>query len=184
MDRNGFWVYRWRPDDAGATGWPGISQTHAARVLSSHPKKIVEASGLKTDVAGDTREAVILIPSLLPEAACTRSSPERVDFRWGAGALGSMSSEIKEKDGTSKFQGAQNWWAHFVDTHQLQDYPLSIAGVPAETDKSPSSCSKREGFGSTCSCKYTAPNRRLQSFLEQEAGPHFDVAMMLRNMLR
>lgn len=185
LDRNGFWVYRWRPDETGATGWPGISQTSAARVLPSHPRRILNPSGLKTDVSGDTPEAVILIPSLLPEAACTRSSPERVDFRWGASALGSMGYEMKDYKPGEKFQGAQNWWAHFVDTHQLQDYPLSIAGVPAsDAKKALYSCNKREGFGRQCTCKYGA-SRRL-GFLEAdlEAGPRFDVAMMLRKMLR
>lgn len=184
LDRNGFWVYRWRPDETGATGWPGISQTSAARVLPSQPRRILDPRGLKTDVSGDTPEAVILIPSLLPEAACTRSSPERADFPWGASALGSMGYEMKDYKPGEKLQGAQNWWAHFVDTHQLQDYPLSIAGVPADAEKALYSCNKREGFGRQCSCKYGGGSRRL-GFLEAlEAGPHFDVAMMLRKMLR
>eukprot|EP00435_Cladocopium_sp_Y103_P069337 s648_g33.t1 len=206
LDRNGFWVYRWRPDETGATGWPGISQTSAARVLPSHPRRILDPKGLKTDVSGDTPEAVILIPSLLPEAACTRSSPERVDFRWGASALGSMGYEMKDYKPGEKFQGAQNWWAHFVDTHQLQDwlvalvcfaflflkfdddhtllsclgqsqdYPLSIAGVPAsDAEKALYSCNKREGFGRQCSCKYGGGGSRRLGFLEaEEEGPHFD----------
>lgn len=126
LDRNGFWVYRWRPDETGATGWPGISQTSAARVLPSQPRRILDPRGLKTDVSGDTPEAVILIPSLLPEAACTRSSPERADFRWGASALGSMGYEMKDYKPGEKLQGAQNWWAHFVDTHQLQDWLVAL----------------------------------------------------------
>ncbi|CAK9066331.1 unnamed protein product [Durusdinium trenchii] len=186
LDHQGFWVYRWRPDSEGHTGWPGLDRFRASRVLPQRPRPVKDAQGLKTDVRGATEEAVILIPSLPPEAACTRSSPERVDFRWGAGALGSMGFQRKDYKLGQEQQGAQNWWAHFVDTHQLQDYPLSIAGVPAsEASKASYSCSQKDEFGSECDCEYGKARRT--SFLSQvegAPGPNFEVAMMLQNLLR
>ena len=130
LDHQGFWVYRWKPDVTGETGWPGISRTSAKRVLPKRPHRVSDSTGLQTNVKSDVREAVILIPSLPPEASCMRSLPEQVDWRWGAAALGSIAYEAGEYKMGDKLQGAQNWWAHFVDTGQLQDYPLSIAGVP------------------------------------------------------
>ena len=46
IDQQGFWVYRWRPDDAGGTGWPGVSQFGADRVLAKHPRKITKEQSL------------------------------------------------------------------------------------------------------------------------------------------
>ena len=154
-------------------------------MLPARPRKITSESGLRTDVRGDTKEAVILIPSLLPEAACLRSSPEQVDFRWGAGALGAMSYEMGDYKLGEKYQGAQNWWAHFQDTRQLQGYPLSIAGIPASDTKGAFyACDSKGRFGTECHCEYGAGRRT--SFLPQvaEAPPSLEVAMMLQDILR
>ena len=37
-----------------------------------------------------------------------------------------MGYEMKDYKPGEKLQGAQNWWAHFVDTHQLQDWLVAL----------------------------------------------------------
>ncbi|CAE6943408.1 Nup358 [Symbiodinium sp. CCMP2592] len=165
LDHQGFWVYRWKPDeDTGETGWPGISRTSAKRILPTRPRRISEPSGLQTNVKSDTREAVILIPSLPPEASCMRSLPEQVDWRWGAAALGSMAYEAGEYKLGEKLQGAQNWWAHFADTGQLQEYPLSIAGVPSTETEGTRACDRRDNFGKTCRCVDAAHQAEAEAY--------------------
>lgn len=154
MDQRGMWIYRWRPGAfGGKTGWNGISQYSAARTLPARPKVVEDPRGLATDVAGDVKEAVIHTPGLSPEAACSQASVEPVDWQFGPVALGAMAQELEGSAGgapDSQFEGAQNWWSHFVDTEQYQGYPLSIAGVPADRIK-PSTCDTKATF--SCACK-------------------------------
>jgi hypothetical protein len=137
LDHQGSWTYRWIPEADGSTGWPGIKRHSAAKVLPARPRKITEVNGLRSDVRGDTKEAVILQPSLPKEASCLRSSVEATNWAFGSEALASMASHLGEMDGLhGRFAGAQNWWEHFADTGQYQDYPISIMGVPKDIVKS------------------------------------------------
>merc|ERR1712187_128351 len=97
------------------------------RVLPAHPRPVRDPRGLKTNVPKDVREAVILQPSLLPEAACLRSSIEEINWQFGAYALAAMATDSIQ---SGPLRGAQNWWSHFANTFQYANYPLSIAGVP------------------------------------------------------
>jgi len=149
IDADGYWTYRWIPGSDNGTGWPGVKRHHADRVLQSHPKPVTNAAGLKTDVAGDVTEAVILQPSLPPAFACQRASIEVTTWQWGSDALGSMAEELGENGRGGSLAGAQNWWAHFAKTGQYQDYPISIMGVPS-SELSQGSCSARDDW--TCDC--------------------------------
>jgi len=150
VDRQGVWVYRWIPDEAGKTGWPGVERTRANRTLEPRPRRVSDQRGLATDVKGDVPEAVILQPSVPPEAACLRSSIEWVNWQFGADALGAMAAELGESGPGGKFEGAQNWWAHFDNTRQYQDYPMSIAGVPPSRMDDRYNCNTPASFGEAC----------------------------------
>jgi len=153
IDADGYWTYRWIPDSDGTTGWPGVSRWRADRVLQSKPRPVTNADGLKTDVAGDVPEAVILQPSLPPAFACQRASIEAQNWQFGSGALGSMAHELGESGPDGQLAGAQNWWAHFANTGQYADYPISIMGVPS-SELSQGSCKARSDW--TCDCSLTS----------------------------
>lgn len=108
-----------------------------------------------------------------------RSLPEQVDWRWGAAALGSIAYEAGEYKMGDKLQGAQNWWAHFVDTGQLQDYPLSIAGVPSTEKEASRVCDRRDKFGKTCSCDATSQDSASPS---HAASPGSEVGLMIQTL--
>ena len=115
-----------------------------------------------------------------------RSLPEQVDWRWGAAALGAMAYEADDYKLGDKLQGAQNWWAHFADTGQLQDYPLSIAGTPASDASATGgsqACDQREKFGKTCNC--IAGSREVAFVSEAHAAaPASEVGLMIQNLLQ
>mmetsp|Transcript_32102 Transcript_32102/g.73911 ORF Transcript_32102/g.73911 Transcript_32102/m.73911 type:complete len:595 (-) Transcript_32102:288-2072(-) len=183
LDQQGFWVYRWRPNELGETGWPGISRTGSSRVLGKRPRPVTRQDGLKTDVRADVHEAVVLIPSLPPQSACQRSLPELVDWRWGAAALGSMAYEQDDYKLGQELQGAQNWWAHFANTGQLQGYPLSIAGVPAaKAANSSYACDRRDKFGGSCDCQVGSSTARLLQ--TNSATPSTEVGLMAQALSR
>jgi len=92
----------------------------------------------------------MLQPSLSPEASCLRASIERVNWQFGANALASIALELGENGSGKRYEGAQNWWSHFVDTKQNAGYPMSVAGVPQNTMTEPLACSTPETF--TCAC--------------------------------
>jgi len=100
------------------------------------PRAITDPEGLETDVRGHVREALILQPGLNSEESCLRSSNEEVNWAFGSEALGSMAFEIGESGVGGKFEGAQNWWNHFVDTEQMQNYPIGIMGIEKEVVRS------------------------------------------------
>jgi len=136
VDHKGIWIYRWIPDANGETGWPGLGRYKADRQVVKRPRRVADPRGLATDIRGDVPEAVILQPSVPPEASCLRSSIEWVNWQFGANALGAMAAELGQNGPGQPLEGAQNWWAHFDNTEQYQDYPMSIAGVPlANMDK-------------------------------------------------
>mmetsp|Transcript_122890 Transcript_122890/g.319569 ORF Transcript_122890/g.319569 Transcript_122890/m.319569 type:complete len:1137 (-) Transcript_122890:122-3532(-) len=170
VDHRGYWIYRWIPDETtGHTGWPGIERTKAARRLRKRPDAVTDPAGLETDVRGDVHEAVILQPSVPPEAACLRASIEAPNFQFGADALGAMAAQLGEYSPGGALEGAQNWWAHFADTEQYQDYPLSIAGVPKSQlleEEAAMDCNQLGKFG--CDCKLPPKARRLEASAEQK----------------
>lgn len=161
MDHQGIWIYRWIPDEAGKTGWSGLERTKAARIVDPRPRAVTDPRGLKSNVRGDVPEAVILQPSVPPEAACLRSSVEWVNWQFGADALGAMAAQLGEYGHGGKFEGAQNWWAHFKDTKQMQNYPLSICGVPKADLKDVYDCEKPGSYGEAC--KVREGGRRLRA---------------------
>lgn len=136
LDSKGSWTYRWIPEEDGSTGWPGVSRHSADRTLVKRPRAITDPEGLETDVRGHVREALILQPGLNSEESCLRSSNEEVNWAFGSEALGSMAFEIGESGVGGKFEGAQNWWNHFVDTEQMQNYPIGIMGIEKEVVRS------------------------------------------------
>lgn len=150
LDRQGSWTYRWRPDpETGHTGWSGIERYSAARTLDPRPCPVHDKRGLVSDVAGDVKESVLLLPSVLPEGACLRSvieDPKESAGIWAGIPLAAMAEQL---GGGEDFDGIHNWWMHFDDTKQNQDYPLSIAGVPPE--KQTFECQSRASFGCDCS---------------------------------
>lgn len=151
LDARGYWMYRWRPAALGGkTGWQGLERYQAARTVPARPTPVRDPRGLKTDVPGDVVEAVMLQPSLSPEASCLRASIERVNWQFGANALASIALELGENGSGKRYEGAQNWWSHFVDTKQNAGYPMSVAGVPQNTMTEPLACSTPETF--TCAC--------------------------------
>jgi len=152
IDRQGIWIYRWRPDSSsGETGWPGVSRFQAARTLQPRPRPVTDPSGLATDVPGHAEEAVILQPSLPPEAACLAASIQSVNWQFGSNALGSMAAELGASEPGSALEGAQNWWASFADTRQRADsYPLSIAGLPSAELSEQYTCNSPATFSTQC----------------------------------
>jgi len=150
VDHQGIWIYRWIPDASGKTGWPGLERHKANRTVQKRPRRVADPRGLATDIKGDVPEAVILQPSVPPEAACLRSSIEWVNFQFGGDALGAMAAELGEFGPGQRFEGAQNWWAHFHNTGQYQDYPMSIAGVPVSQMVEEYDCNKPGSYGEAC----------------------------------
>jgi len=150
VDHYGVWIYRWIPDASGKTGWPGLERNRAARTVDKRPRRVTDPRGLKTDVPGDVPEAVILQPSVPPEASCLRSSIEWVNWQFGANALGAMAAQLGENGPGQRFDGAQNWWAHFHNTEQYQDYPMSIAGVPLSQVDHAYTCNTPDTYGEQC----------------------------------
>lgn len=138
------------------TGWPGVTRYNAARRLAARPNPVKDPRGLKTDVPGDVAEAVMLLPSLSPEASCLRSSIECVNWQFGSNALAAIVNELGEDVPGGEFWGAQNWWTAFADTHQNANYPLSIAGVDASTMKEQASlnCNRDGTFSCQCAADY------------------------------
>jgi len=150
VDNRGVWIYRWIPDSDGKTKWEGLERTRAARTVGKRPQRVTDPRGLATDVRGDVPEAVILQPSVPPEAACLRSSVEWVNWQFGADALGAMAAELGQSGPGQPLEGAQNWWAHFHNTEQYQDYPMSIAGVPLSSMDNDYTCSHPNNRGVAC----------------------------------
>eukprot|EP00746_Dinoflagellata_sp_MGD_P122164 gnl/MRDRNA2_/MRDRNA2_57118_c0_seq1.p1 gnl/MRDRNA2_/MRDRNA2_57118_c0~~gnl/MRDRNA2_/MRDRNA2_57118_c0_seq1.p1 ORF type:complete len:585 (+),score=99.89 gnl/MRDRNA2_/MRDRNA2_57118_c0_seq1:248-1756(+) len=151
VDAKGYWSYRWRPAALGdKTGWPGIERYSAQRIVPARPQPVKDPAGLQTDVRGDVVEAVMLQPSVPPEASCLRSSIEEVNWEFGSNALGSIASEAGSNKPGGKFEGAQNWWSHFVDTQQYHDYPITISGVPTKSVAQQYSCNSPGTFSCQC----------------------------------
>jgi len=152
VDRQGYWMYRWIPEEgSGTTGWPGINRKSADRILAPRPRPVKDPRGLRTDVRGDVKEAVILQPGMPPEAACLRASIESVNWAFGSQALGSMAYELDMDTGAgSQLAGAHNWWMAFDDTKQYADYPISIMGVPSKEMPQQHTCNSKETFSCTC----------------------------------
>lgn len=153
VDSKGYWIYRWRPAAHATqqqTGWPGLERFKASRRLPARPAPVKDPRGLRTDVAGDVAEAVILQPSLPPENSCLRASVEQVNWQFGADALGAIANELGQDGPGQPFEGAQNWWSKFSDTQQNQGYPMTIAGVERSEMPSGLTCNVPGTF--TCSC--------------------------------
>merc|ERR1719277_362345 len=150
VDHQGVWIYRWIPDASGRTGWEGLERTQVARTVERRPRRVSDPCGLATDVLGDVPEAVILQPSVPPEAACLRSSDEWVNWQFGADALGAMATELEQSGPGQPLEGAQNWWAHFSNTGQYQDYPMSIAGVPVSDMVHEYNCNSADKYSGAC----------------------------------
>jgi len=160
VDHRGYWIYRWIPDSDGKTGWPGMERNKAARTLVARPRAVTDKQGLQTDVRGTVPEAVILQPSMPPEAACLRSSIEAVNIQFGADALGAMASQLGANGPGGELEGAQNWWSSFADTGQYQQYPLSIAGIPMSTISEQYLCNTVDTY--SCDCKANHRNLAAQ----------------------
>eukprot|EP00931_Biecheleriopsis_adriatica_P032545 TRINITY_DN18989_c0_g1_i1.p1 TRINITY_DN18989_c0_g1~~TRINITY_DN18989_c0_g1_i1.p1 ORF type:complete len:550 (-),score=85.25 TRINITY_DN18989_c0_g1_i1:136-1731(-) len=159
IDKRGVWIYRWRPDEEGATGWPGVSRFSSRRVLPARPKPVKDVKGLATDVAGHVKEALIFQPSLLPEESCLMASKHDVNWQFGSDALGAMAYQLDKYGPGSDFEGAQNWWAHFADTAQHDpSYPLSLAGVPKGEMNEDYTCNVESGFSCQCEAPARLPN--------------------------
>merc|ERR1712127_969960 len=105
-------------------------------------------------------EAVILQPSVPPEAACLRSSIEWLNWQFGSEALGAMAAELGESGPGGSLEGAQNWWANFHNTGQYQNYPMSIAGVPTASVLDVYDFNTPGSFGEACRMR---GHRRLLS---------------------
>jgi len=151
LDKKGSWTYRWIPEEDGSTGWPGVSRHSAARTLVKRPRAVTDPEGLETDVRGHVKEALILQPGLDSEESCLRSSSEEVNWAFGSEALGSMAFELGQHVEGGKFDGAQNWWNHFVDTEQMQNYPIGIMGIEKEVVRSvPHSCNSPSNWACDC----------------------------------
>lgn len=158
VDAKGYWTYRWRPAALeGKTGWPGIEQYSAQRVLAPRPKPVQDPNGLRTDVRGDVVEAVMLQPSVPPEASCLRSSIEQVNWQFGSDALGSIAAQTGDNQPGRKFEGAQNWWSYFVDTQQYSNYPMSMAGLPRGDLPQQYNCNAPGTFSCQCSIGPSPP---------------------------
>jgi hypothetical protein len=164
VDAKGYWNYRWRPAAYAAgsttqTGWPGLERYKAASKVPAKPSPVTDPRGLATDVPGDVKEAVMLQPSLNNEESCLRSSIEMMDWQFGSNALASLAGELGLNAPGSTYEGAQNWWTHFVDTKQNAGYPPSIAGIPKSEMKEVLTC--RSAGASTCSCEAARRNAAL-----------------------
>jgi hypothetical protein len=159
VDYHGYWMYRFRPDPTtGATSWQGVSRYNAGRVLPAKPAKITDPRGLGSDVRGDVKDAVILLPGLKPDNACLRAQPEAMIWSFSSNALGAMAYELNEYQPGGKLEGAQNFWAHYKSTQWDDDYPLSICGVGASKMPKASeyTCNLKDETSeewSTCQCK-------------------------------
>jgi len=181
MDAQGYWTYRFQPDKDGKTGWEGIEQYKANKVLAAKPKKITDKNGLKTDVPGDVKESVILMPGLSNEAACNRAKPEppldpqhKEDAsKFSASALGAMATELGPTGPKGKFHGAHNFWHHFSTTGQYQDYPVSVAGVEKPNpDPTKYPCNTKAALGSDCKCKLKRSADLTTNNITEEYGEY------------
>jgi len=167
LDAKGSWTYRWIPEEDGSTGWPGVSRHSAARTLVKRPRAVTDPEGLETDVRGHVREALILQPGLDSEESCLRSSGEEVNWAFGSEVLGSMAYELGESGVEGRFAGAQNWWNHFVDTEQMQNYPIGIMGIEKEIVRSvPHSCNSPGTWA--CDC-VQSPKETNEAAIEERA---------------
>lgn len=167
LDSKGSWTYRWIPEADGTTGWPGVTRHSAARTLVKRPRPVTDPEGLETDVRGHVKEALILQPGLDSEESCLRSSGEEVNWAFGSEVLGSMGYELGETGVGSRFEGAQNWWNHFVDTEQMHDYPITIMGIEKEVVRSvPHSCNSPGTWA--CDC-VQAPKETNDAIIEERA---------------
>eukprot|EP00438_Fugacium_kawagutii_P028307 Skav219882 [mRNA] locus=scaffold777:399809:400489:- [translate_table: standard] len=154
VDAKGYWIYRWRTKAYdGKTGWPGVDRFAAQRQLPPRPTAVKDPRGLRTDVSGDVAEAVILQPSLSPEAVCLRSSLELVTWQWGTDALAAMAQELGEIGPGSKFEGVQNWWSNFADTGQNANYPPSIMGLETKNMTERLDCNDESTFACSCAAR-------------------------------
>jgi len=168
LDSKGSWTYRWIPEEDGTTGWPGVSRHRADRTLVKRPRAVTDPEGLETDVRGHVREALILQPGLDAEESCLRSSAEEVNWAFGSETLGSMAHELGENGRGGKFEGAQNWWNHFVDTEQMQDYPIEIMGIEKEVVRSvPHSCNSPSNWA--CDCRQAPKETNEDEIAERTA---------------
>ena len=166
IDKNGYWTYRYIPGADGKIPWKGITLNKADKKVVRNPPKIVDPRGLSCDVGEDVPGAVLLLPSLPPSASCHRSAIEVVNWDWGSAALGSIAYELGNlgTDPSSQFYGAHNWWAHFQDTGQYQDYPASIMGGPKPPDPT-GPCSSVETT-KECPCPSNDPARTGKGFID------------------
>jgi hypothetical protein len=104
------------------------------------------------------------------EESCLRSSQEEVNWAFGSEALGSMAFALGENGVGGKFEGAQNWWSHFVDTEQMQDYPIQIMGIEKEVIRSvPHTCNSPSTWA--CDC-VQPPKETSDEVLEQRAAEY------------
>merc|ERR1719436_1594153 len=159
VDYHGYWMYRFRPDaTTGATSWQGVSQYQAARTLPAKPATITDPRGLSSDVRGDVKDAVILLPGLKPDNACLRAQPEATIWSFASNALGAMAYELDEYKVGGKLEGAQNFWAHYKSTQWDDCYPISIIGVgpsrlPAASDYTCNLKDSTDAGYQSCQCK-------------------------------
>lgn len=134
FDRNGYWTYRWVPDDQGKTGWDGLGRHRAERILqATAPSPITDACGLRTEVPGNCKSSVMLQPSGAGDSVCNRCRIEQPDWQWGASALGEIAHQMGDlgRNPSSPYFGSQNWWNYFADTNQAHSsYSPTIIGVP------------------------------------------------------
>jgi len=168
LDAKGSWTYRWIPEEDGSTGWPGVSRHSAARTLVKRPRPVTDPEGLQTDVRGHVKEGLILQPGLNSEESCLRASEEEVNWAFGSEVLGSMASELGESGAGGRFDGAQNWWNSFVDTEQMQNYPIGIMGVPKEVARSvPLTCNSPGTWA--CDCVQASKETDMETIGERAA---------------
>jgi hypothetical protein len=174
VDGNGYWNYRWRTSDTakykGKTGWPGVGRYKADRKLKPRPAPVTDPCGLKTDVPGLCDEAVMLQPSLSNENSCLRSSIEAPDWQFGSNALGAIAGQLGLNGTGQPYEGAQNWWAHFADTGQYQEYPMSIAGIDSKDVRTPTNCRVAKPDENLCKCEANLRDSALATF-ERPAKP-------------
>jgi hypothetical protein len=156
IDGDGYWTYRFIPEEDGSTPWPGIGQFEAAAALPPRPRPLSNPEGLRTDVRAHVDEAVILQPGLSTEGGCLRSLPEKKERdanrqqEWGPLLLSNVAWQLGK---TETAPGSHNWWNYFVSTGQHQGYPASIMGVPLDASER-YRCNSRNGpfLKRRCSC--------------------------------